>query len=127
MARKRIQQPEIVQRFAECLRETRKRLSMSQQDLAFKAHVNTGYIGKLERAESAPGLDMVGRIAEALGVEAVSLVAGLQIKKESISTVKAQVRKQVDRLLTREDSTALQSVAVVIGLVDNALARQNVR
>ena len=127
MSRKRIQQPEIVVRFSEQLRQTRRKIGMSQQELAFKAHVNTGYIGKLERAESAPGLDMVGRLAEALGIEPALFLAASPLRKETIAAVKAQVQKQVDKLLKRDDSTALQSVSVVIGLVDNALARQNVR
>ena len=127
MPRKRIKQPEIVQAFARGLRDARRNLGMSQQDLSFKAHVNTGYIGKLERAESAPGLDMIGRLAEALGIDPIKLIAGSKNKLDDVSTVKSQVRKHVERLLTRDDVPALQSMAVVIGLVDNALARQNVR
>ena len=114
-------------RFSQQLRQTRRNIGMSQQELAFKAHVNTGYIGKLERAESAPGLDMVARLAEALGIEPAQFLTGTASKKENIAAVKAHVQKQVDKLLKRDDSVALQSVSVVIGLVDNALARQNVR
>ena len=127
MARKRIKQPEIVVAFAGRLRQARRSMGMSQQDLSFKAHVNTGYVGKLERAESAPGLDMIGRLAEALGVDPIKLIAANRAKPEDVSTIKSQVRKQVEKLLTRDDAPALQSMAVVIGLVDNALARQNVR
>jgi transcriptional regulator with XRE-family HTH domain len=125
MARtKTIRHDPIVVRFAERLREQRRTLGLSQQELAFRAHVNVGYLGKLERGEAAPGLDMVGRLAQALSVSPTKLVGDAD-GAPVLATLKAQVRKKVDQFLSREDVPAIQSLAVLLALVDNALARRN--
>ena len=126
MARKKtIQHDPIVLQFAERLRQRRRKLGLSQQELAFRAHVNVGYLGKLERGEAAPGLDMVGRLANTLGVAPAKLI-GEGDAAPVLATLKVQVRKKVDQLLSRDDVPALQSLAVLLGLVDNALARRNI-
>lgn len=114
-----------VGRFAERLRAVRRDLGMSQQDLAEKATVNIGYIGKLERGEAAPGLDMVARLADALGVPLERLLSDAGRPAKPPDAVKEQVRRQFEKLLSRDDVPAMQSLSVVIGLMDNALARRN--
>ena len=126
MARKKkIEHDQIVKAFAERLREHRRRMGMSQHSLATTANVNVGYLGKLERAEAAPGLDMVGRLAHALGIAPTELIA-IDGTPTGLNTLKTQVKRKVDQILSREDMPALQSLSVLLGLVDNALARRNV-
>ena len=125
MARKKtIKHDPIVIQFAARLRECRRKLGLSQQELAFRAHVNVGYLGKLERGEAAPGLDMVGRLAGALSVPPMKLVGDAEAAPV-LATLKAQVRKKVDQFLSRDDVPAIQSLAVLLALADNALARRN--
>lgn len=125
MARKkRIQHHPIVEQFAERLRNVRRKRGMSQQALAFKAMVTPGYVGKLERSEAAPGLDMVGRLAEALGVAPESLVTGKGRAPSPSWVIKDEIQRHVKKMLGRDDDTALQAIAVVLGLLDNALARR---
>ena len=54
----------------------RKRASLSQAALAAAASISREAIGKYERGESSPSVDIAGRIAAALGVSLDYLVAG---------------------------------------------------
>jgi len=97
---------------------------MSQLALAQRAIVTSSYIGKLERGEAAPGIDMLGRLAEALGIEPEKLIASNAIIPSSIPVIRAQIQQQVRKLLSRDDEQGLRAVAIVLGLIDNALARK---
>ena len=70
MAKKKskIRQAEIVQLFAVRLRELRNSRGMTQAELARAAKVTTSYVGRLEAGGASPGIDLVGRLAEALGM-----------------------------------------------------------
>ena len=97
---------------------------MSQLALAQRAIVTTSYIGKLERAEAAAGIDMLGRLAEALGIQPERLIAGTHAAS-SLPVARDQIQRHIKRLLGRDDAQGLQAVAVVLSLIDNALARKS--
>jgi transcriptional regulator with XRE-family HTH domain len=63
----RIEHAEIVRLFASKLREVRHSRGLTQAELARQAHVTTSYIGRLESGGAAPGIDLVDRLAKALG------------------------------------------------------------
>lgn len=121
---KRINYHPLVGVFAERLRTERKRRGMSQQALAFKAGVNVGFVGKLERSEASPSVDTVGWLADALGIPADRLLFGKPVKGNALAAAREQVQRHLKRLANRDDAAALQAISVVLGLVDNALARR---
>lgn len=123
--RKCINYHPVVAVFAERVRVERKRRGMSQLALAQKAQVNVGFVGKLERAETAPSVDTAGRLADALGVSPDRLLAGGKSTSRPLPVVREQIQRHLKRLLGREDTQALESLSVILGLVDNALARRN--
>jgi transcriptional regulator with XRE-family HTH domain len=51
------------------LRRKRQELDMTQEDLAERAGLSARYVGKLERAEVAASVTVLGKIAEALELE----------------------------------------------------------
>jgi len=61
--------------FAQCVREQRKRLGISQEELADRALVHRTFIGAVERAETNVSIDNIARISVALGVKAADLLA----------------------------------------------------
>lgn len=65
--KRQIRHADIVQLFAERLRELRHSRGLTQAELARTAKVATSYVGRLESADAAPGIDLVGRLAGALG------------------------------------------------------------
>lgn len=89
----RIEHEEIVERFARRLRELRVGLGMTQAELARRADVTTTYVSKLESAGSAPGLDLVEKLAIALGIGVAELI---QIPSpEDVSIVAREQAKEL--------------------------------
>ena len=57
------------------LKRLRADRGLSQEDLADRADIDRTYISSLERSVYAAGIDVVGRLAKALGVTATDLLA----------------------------------------------------
>jgi transcriptional regulator with XRE-family HTH domain len=57
------------------LRRLRADQGLSQEDLADRADIDRTYISSLERSVYAAGIDVVDRLAKALGVSAADLLA----------------------------------------------------
>ena len=98
MAKRRVQQAEIVQRFAGRLRELRVSRGMTQAELAGLAHVTASYIWRLESAGAAPGIDLVDRLATALGTSAAGLLQDGS-PPDPTGVLKGQARRLFDALL----------------------------
>ncbi|QHP74045.1 XRE family transcriptional regulator [Bradyrhizobium sp. LCT2] len=56
------------------LRRIRHVKKMTQEELADRAGLSVRYIGAIERADVSASVTVLGRIAEALGVEATDLI-----------------------------------------------------
>jgi len=54
--------------FGARVRELRKKIGLSQEELAFRAGVHRNYLGGVERGERNLGLKNIKAIADALGV-----------------------------------------------------------
>lgn len=63
------------------IRRHRERLGLSQEGLAYEATINRTYIASLEAGQRNPSLDLMARLAKALGIDLGELVKGLQTKK----------------------------------------------
>ncbi len=55
-------------KFGARVRELRKKLGLSQEELGFKSNIHRTYIGAVERGEQNVSLDNIGRIAKHLKV-----------------------------------------------------------
>ena len=115
---KKIKQAEIVQGFARRLRELRTARGMTQQQLAASAHLHFTYIGKLERGLVAPGLDVIGSIADALGVTAGELVGGGTI--DPMPVIRERARRRFESVLKRGDASALSLATAMLTLIDQS-------
>jgi transcriptional regulator with XRE-family HTH domain len=65
---------DLRQAFAANLRRLRHAKGISQEDLAYEADVNRTYLSKLEKGVSYPGLEIIAKLAHALGVEPAELL-----------------------------------------------------
>lgn len=63
------------------IRRYRSRLGLSQEALAYEAGLNRTYIASLEAGQRNPSLDLMARLAKALGIDLGELVKGLQAKR----------------------------------------------
>jgi len=59
------------------IRVMRKKLHLSQEQVAFKLNSARNYIGCIERAEKMPSLDFLFNIAEVLECRVVDLLANI--------------------------------------------------
>lgn len=59
---------EIVYFFGNKIRELRTAKGLSQEELAYKAHLSTTFLGKIERGVNNPTLKSIYQISVALGV-----------------------------------------------------------
>lgn len=55
-------------KFGTRVRELRKRLGLSQEELGFKSNIHRTYVGAVERGEQNVSLDNIGRLAKHLKV-----------------------------------------------------------
>lgn len=69
------QKPDLKLRrqFGEKVREMRKKLGLSQEELGFKANIHRTYIGAIERGEQNVSLDNIGKLAKTLKIKLAEL------------------------------------------------------
>jgi transcriptional regulator with XRE-family HTH domain len=60
--------------FASNLRRLRHAKGLSQEGLAHEAGVNRSYMSRLERGATYAGLEIIGKLADALGAEPAELL-----------------------------------------------------
>ena len=67
---------DLVTRFSGNVRKLRSKKKLSQKILADKVGISVSYVSMLERGQRSPPLDMLERVAKALGVSPISLLGG---------------------------------------------------
>jgi transcriptional regulator with XRE-family HTH domain len=65
---------DLRQVFAANLRRFRHSKGLSQEDLAYEAGVNRTYMSKLEKGGTFVGLEIIGKLAKVLDVEAAEFL-----------------------------------------------------
>ena len=60
------------------LRKARMRAGLTQEELAFAAHVDRTYISMLENDKKSPTVDMLMRICKPLGISASQFLAQVE-------------------------------------------------
>ena len=63
------------QTVARNLKRLRREKGMSQEELADRADTNRNYVGMIERSENAASIDMLEKLANALGVKPIDFFA----------------------------------------------------
>jgi transcriptional regulator with XRE-family HTH domain len=114
--KKRIDHDPIVARFGQRLREIRQAQGMTQAYLAEQAEVGLSYITRLESGLSAPGIDLVARLAAALGTTVANLLPTSAPPQDDVAVLRQRARKLFDALVQTDDRQLL-------GLLNQFLAR----
>jgi transcriptional regulator with XRE-family HTH domain len=81
---------EIREVFARNLRRHRQARGMSQEELAHRAGIDRTYISSLERSVYAAGIDVVDRLACAMGIEAADLL----MRQQALASDKKDRRRR---------------------------------
>jgi transcriptional regulator with XRE-family HTH domain len=97
---------------------------MTQEGLAESADVSATYISKLEGGRAAPGIDLVDRLAKALGISTTDLMPADSIP-DPLPVLKEQARKMVDTLLRDGDPEAFSALNPILALLVEAVAKRS--
>lgn len=62
------------------IRKARLAVNLTQEKLAFKADISRNYVSLLELNQKSPTVDVLLRIARALGIRASALIASIEEK-----------------------------------------------
>jgi transcriptional regulator with XRE-family HTH domain len=60
------------------IRKTRLAVKMTQEQLAFEADISRNYVSLLELNQKSPTVDVLLRVARALGIRASTLIAAIE-------------------------------------------------
>src|SRR6185369_16811457 len=102
----KIEHDQIVRLFGVRLRELRHSRGMTQAQVAEKAQVTVSYVGRLEAGGAAPGIDLVARLAVALGVTLGELLPTLPTP-DTLGLLRSRARALFDELLAGADRETL--------------------
>ena len=80
--------PALALAFGQTVRSVRESAGVAQEALALIAEMDRSYLGRLERGEKQPSLDVVFRLAAALGVAPGDLVAKIEARSRKAEKVK---------------------------------------
>lgn len=115
--KKQIEHDPIVARFGQSLRALRLARGMTQAELADRARVTTSYITRLESGSYAAGIDLVARLAAALGASVADLLP--MTPPDDLAVLRQQARELFGALLKTEDRQTLallnQFLALLVG------------
>lgn len=109
----RIEQAEVVRLFAARLRELRHSMGLTQAELARQADVTVSYVSKLESGATAPGIDLVDRLARALGTTGRDLQP-TTAPPDTQAALRDRARHLFHALLQVADREALQMLCPLL-------------
>ena len=105
-AKKRIEYDKVVRQFGVQLRQLRTNRGMTQAELADAAAVSVAYVGRLERGRAAPGIDLVSRLAHALGIPSAALFVDTPAQ-DGPAVLRTQAQRLFDDVLRSNDEATL--------------------
>ena len=125
MAKKKptIKQAEIVELFAARLREVRSSRGMTQAELARQAKVAISYVWKLESGAAAPGIDLLARLASALGTTPQELLPAAP-QPDSEMLLRDQAKKLFEELLESADQPTLMMLCPLLARLGESPTRR---
>lgn len=118
----RIEQDEVVRLFAARLRELRRSRGMTQAELGRRASVTASYLWRLESGGAAPGIDLVSRLARALGTTSHDLMPQTA-PPDTTAVLRDQARGLFEALLAAADRETLLMLNPLLARLAEAAER----
>ena len=114
--KKRIRQNKVVEWFARRLKDKRVERGMTQADLGREAEITASYVSILESGRNAPGIDLVDKLAKALGVRVAELLPENDLS-ESMVVSRNQSRRLFEEAMIVADQQALNLLNPLMALI----------
>jgi transcriptional regulator with XRE-family HTH domain len=102
------------------VRQRRKKLGLTQEELAGRAGIDTSYVGQLERGLRHPSLRVLACVAEALEMQVADL---LREKPRQDSPVLRELQRTLGTLPPAQQQAILEIVKKMAGLLARARGR----
>lgn len=118
--KRRIKHAAIVDAFAERLRVLRGARGLTQSELSAKAGITVSYVSRLEAGGAAPGLDLIERIASALGVSIPDLLPSKP--DPETEERRKRVRDRLDVLMTKAGGQTLTMLDLILDRLEGSFA-----
>lgn len=118
-----ITHPEIVRRFAARLREVRRQRGLTQKELAERAEITETYLSRLEGVGAAPGIDLVDRLAAALGTTVHDLLP-LADQPDTRAVLRREAERLVGTVAAAADQDALALLNQLLAMMAEAVAKR---
>ncbi len=99
--------------------EWRKRLSITQDDLAFLTGISVPYISEIENGKKRPSLDIIVAISDAIGVTVDELLSGNMLSSSS------DYQTDIDYLLSDCTSEERQFIYEMLRALKESLRHNN--
>jgi len=113
----------IVRLFAERLREVRQSRGMTQAELARLADVSPTHLSELENADVAPGIDLVDRLARALGTTVADLLPA-SAEPDALPVLKEHASRLLESLLVKGNRETFLKLNPILALLVEAAAKR---
>jgi transcriptional regulator with XRE-family HTH domain len=114
---------EVVRLFAQRLRELRRSRGMTQAELARRAEVSVTHLSELENADIAPGIDLVDRLARALGSPVADLLPSAG-PAEPLPVLREQAERLFGTLLEKGDRETFLRLNPFLALLVEAATKR---
>lgn len=114
---------EVVKLFAARLRELRQSRGMTQVELARQSDVSPTHVSELENADIAPGIDLVDRLAKALGTTPADLLPAAA-PPDPLPVLKDQASRMLGVLLEKGESDAFLRLNPILALLVEAVTKR---
>jgi transcriptional regulator with XRE-family HTH domain len=114
---------EVVRLFADRLRELRRSRGMTQAELARYAEVSVTHLSELENGEIAPGIDLVDRLARALGTALTDLLPSAA-PPEPLQVLRGQAERLFATLLEKGDRETFLRLNPLLALLVEAASKR---
>ena len=122
--KKHVEHAGIVKGFAERLRDVRREKGMRQADLARAAHISESYVRTLEAARAACSIDLLDRLANALGTTPAALLP-VAVPPDDLTVLREQIRRQVERIVESDDRQSLTLLSQLLARVSETTPRSS--
>lgn len=118
-----IKQAQIVELFAARLREMRTSRGMTQAELARHAQITVSYVWKLESAGAAPGIDLLQRLATALGTTVAELLPE-GVPTDTVAVLQDRAKTLFGSLLESADRETLLMLCPLLARLGESPTRR---
>ena len=106
---------------AKNLKKHRKRLGITQPELAERAGLSTNYVGMIEVARNFPTADVLERLATALGIKSNELFSVSDSPERAMEQLQQSILDNMDRVY---QTTAKNLEKAVAEAVEKAVSAQ---